>query len=658
MDRTERGKTVRRRAGARLRRLRERSRERLEGRVSPRDSDLFELRLERWLPDLIEGLALPYGDEVIDPILDQLLEILCDRYRLRPEELKRLDLERGLRPDWFQGPSMIGYVCYTDRFAGTLRGVADRLGYLSELGVTYLHLMPLLRPRPGASDGGYAVMSFREVDPRLGTMDDLEALAGELRRRGISLCIDLVINHVAREHEWARKARGGDPRYQRYFWMYPDRTEPERWEATLPEIFPDFSPGNFSFDAESGRWIWTTFNDFQWDLRWENPAVLLELADLILELANRGVEVFRLDAVAFIWKRLGTSCQNQPEVHALVRVLRAAARIAAPAIIFKAEAIVAPQDLIFYLGRDRHFGKVSDLAYHNSLMVQIWSSLASRDTRLMTGALARFPEKPASCAWATYIRCHDDIGWAVADEDAAAVGWEGPAHRRFLADYYGGAFAGSHARGADFQINPRTGDRRTSGSAASLAGLELALELDDPLLIRRSIERLLLAHAVILSWDGIPLLYMGDELGLINDRSYLDDPELAGDNRWMHRPRMPWDRAARRRRAGTVEQRVFDGLRELIRARRTTPQLGAAARVEVLRGANPHVLIHARPHPLGDLVALHNFSEHPQIVSAEPIWDRRIFRPADRITGARIDVSDGWLRLGTYAKLWLVDRDR
>jgi amylosucrase len=635
--------------------LRARSLELLGEAVAPRDRDLLELRIERWLPDLIEGLSLPYGHgpELVK-ILERLLAIICARYAARSEELKRLDLARQLRPDWFQDQATIGYVCYADRFAGSLRGVTERLDYLSELGVTYLHLMPLLQPRPGENDGGYAVSDFRAVDPRLGNMDDLEALTTSLRARGISLCIDLVINHVAREHWWARKARAGDPRYQRYFRTYPDREEPDRWEASLPEVFPDFSPGNFTFDPESGRWIWTTFNDFQWDLRWENPEILLEFADLILDLANRGVEVFRLDAVAFIWKRLGTDCQNQPEVHALIQALRAVARIAAPAIIFKAEAIVAPHDLISYLGWGRRFGRISDLAYHNSLMVQIWSSLATRDTRLMTCALGRFPTKPSTTAWATYVRCHDDIGWAVADEDAASVGWEGPAHRRFLADFYEGSFPGSHARGADFQTNPKTGDRRTSGSAASLAGLELAQELNDPILRRRAIERLLLAYSLILSWDGIPLIYMGDELALLNDRGYLERLELSGDNRWMHRPEMPWDRAALRHIEESVEAQVYGELVRMIKARKATPQLHASSPVEVIEQANPRIFVHVRPHPLGDLVAIHSFSEHPQVISSEVIWQRGIFRPTDRISGRIFDAGDGWLRLDPYARLWLV----
>ncbi len=416
---------------------------------------------------------------------------------------------------------MIGYVAYADRFAGTLSGVAEKLPYLEELGVKYLHLMPLLKPRSGENDGGYAVEDYRAVRGDLGSMADLRSLAGQLRGRGISLELDLVMNHVAREHAWAVKARAGDAKYRDYFLMFPHREMPDAYERSLPEIFPDFAPGNFTWDEDAQSWVWTTFNSYQWDLNWANPDVFLEFAELILYLANQGVEIFRLDAIAFIWKRLGTDSQNQPEVHDLTRALRACARIVAPAAAFKAEAIVSPGDLIAYLGKRDHHGKVSDMAYHNSLMVQLWSSLASRNTRLFEQALSAFPPKPTNTTWGMYVRCHDDIGWAISDHDAGMAGTVGWGHRAFLSDFYSGEAPGSFARGAVFQANPRTGDRRISGSAASLAGLEAAQTEEETDL---ALRRLRLLHAVVLGYGGVPLLYMGDELALTNDYSYQEYP--------------------------------------------------------------------------------------------------------------------------------------
>ncbi|WP_345713989.1 alpha-amylase family protein, partial [Kineococcus glutinatus] len=527
----------------------------------------------------------------------------------RDAELARLDTARELRPDWFQDPGLLGYAAYTERFAGDLRAVAGRIGYLRELGVGYLHLMPLLLPREGDSDGGYAVADYRRVRPDLGTVEDLRELARQLRAAGISLVLDLVLNHVAREHPWAVAARAGEERYRAYFHVHPDRSVPDAFETTLPEVFPDFAPGNFTWDAQLQGWVWTTFNSFQWDVDWSNPDVFAEYADVVLFLAGLGVEVLRLDAIAFLWKRLGTSCQNQPEVHAITRALRALVRVACPATVFKAEAIVAPGDLVHYLGRGEHHGKVSDLAYHNGLMVQVWSMLASGDVRLAVRALRQLPPVPASTAWITYVRCHDDIGWAVDDADAAAVGLSGPGHRAFLSDWYTGAFPGSPARGLVFQHNPATGDRRVSGTAAALTGLQAALEEDGADAAEAAadgVARLLLAHAVVCGWGGVPVVWSGDELGLGNDHGWALEPGHGDDNRWAHRPRLPEAAVAARHTPGSVHARAFEGLARTARVRAGLAHLHASVAPEVLDPADPGVLAVLRRHPLGPFLGLYN----------------------------------------------------
>ena len=622
--------------------------------LAQRDRDLFLVRLERWFQNLIDGLGPVYGrrPDYADFVRD-LVQMLATQYVRRPEALKLLDLERDLSPDWFQRETMVGYVCYVERFAGTLRGVLERLDYLEELGVTYVHLMYVLRPRDGENDGGYAIADYLDVDRRLGTIDELELVCAALRERGMSVCVDLVLNHCADTHVWAQAAAEGDERYRDYFYTYPDRTEPDAFERSLPEVFPDFAPGNFTWVAAMRRWVWTTFNTYQWDLNWSNPAVFHEVVHIMGELANRGVEVMRMDAVAFMWKRLGTDCQNQPEVHDLLQALRACAKIATAAVAHKAEAIVSPSDLIHYFGTGRRFGKVANIAYHNSLMVQFWSALASRDTRLMTHALRSFPPTPPSIAWGCYVRCHDDIGWAVADEDAAAVGLSGHGHRHFLSDYYSGQFPGSHARGAVFQYNPATGDRRISGSFASLAGLEAALEARDEGLVQHAIERILLGHALICGFGGVPLLYMGDEIGMRNDYGYLRDSDHAADNRWLHRPAMDWDAAARRFLAGSVEQRLFEGLLAILRARKRTPQLHASYPTEVL-DVHPHLLVTLRRNPLGPMLAVFNLTEAHQTLPMAVLHEHGLVQPFDQLDQRFVDTSGEHLHVAPYQRVWLV----
>ncbi len=636
----------------------------------PARQSAFEHRLRRWGGDLIDGLgvyARP-GAAAAETLGPRVLDLVATAFATRRPALIGLDEQRLLRPDWFSSPEQIGYVCYADRFAGTLPGVGERVDYLRELGVSYLHLMPLLRSREEADDGGYAVSDYRSVRPELGTMADLAALADTLHHHGIALTLDLVLNHVAREHAWARAAIAGDPRYRRYFHLFADRELPDRYEATLPEVFPDTAPGNFTWvpeaagpDGGRGAWAWTTFHDYQWDLDWSNPDVFCELLEVILELANVGVDCLRLDAIAFLWKRLGSSCQNEPEVHQIVQALRAAVHIAAPAVIFKAEAIVAPELLPAYLGTGRHAGRVCDLAYHNSLMVQLWSALASGQARLARRALAVPPPKPVSSAWATYVRCHDDIGWAISDSDAAAAGLSGPAHRRFLADFYAGRFPGSFARGADFQVDPATGDRRTSGSLASLAGLEEGLQRlqrdGDPAGVDAALARIFLLQAATFGYGGIPLIYMGDELGLRNDHGYLDVPRLAGDNRWMHRPPMSWEAAGRRHDPTTVEGRIFSGLRHLARVRAGLASLHAAVESTPVGVGNDAVLALQRRHPAGMMLQLYNVSAAWQHVPADALARHAPAEAWEHLSGfapAAEDLPGGrGYALPPYAAWWL-----
>ena len=606
--------------------------------LPPLRREVFEARLERWLPDLRDALTPLYVDA--DEVADRLVAIAAAAFAGRDDELHRLDLRRSLEPDWFQRPGMLGYAAYADRFAGTLAGVAERTPYLTDLGVGYLHLMPLLTPRPAPNDGGYAVADFRSVRPDLGTMDDLRDLTRTLRGAGISLCLDLVLNHVAEDHEWARRARAGEQRYRDYFLVYPDRSMPDAFERTLPEVFPDLAPGSFSWDDELDGWVWTTFNRYQWDLSWANPDVLCEFADVICFLANQGVEVFRLDAIAFTWKRLGTNCQNQPEVHDLTQALRTLARIACPAVVFKAEAIVGPRDLPAYLGVGEHHGKVSDLAYHNGLMVQIWSMLASGDARLASRALQQLPAPPSTTAWITYARCHDDIGWAIDDDDAAAVGLSGFEHRQFLSDFYASEFPGSWARGLVFGENEATGDRRISGSLASLAGLEKR----DPYAVRR----ILLAHALVLGYGGLPVIWMGDELGLLNDPDWDADPDHAEDNRWVHRPTMPWPVPA-------DEHGIQAGFRHLARARAALPHLHASVPATVLDPRDPGVLLVARRHPLGAMLGAYNVRADPRHVPLDVLRDVGLdpARVVDHVSGSTPVLRDDAVQLAPYAAVWL-----
>lgn len=620
------------------------------------DPRLFDMRLRRSHDDLFGMLARLYGHRPdYAAFRDALDAALRTAWAARPDALKWLDLERDLEPDWFQRRDMAGYVFYADRFAGDFRGVAERIDYLKDLGITYVHIMPCLHPRPGDSDGGYSVMDYRSTDPRLGSMADLQALAAALRSHGMSLCIDLVLNHTAREHDWAVRARAGEARYRGYYHVFDDDAEPRAFDRTLVEVFPDTAPGNFTFDEDLNAWVWTTFNTHQWDLNWANPWVFLEMTEVMLYLANQGVDVLRFDAVAFMWKRMGTRCQSEPEVHMILHALRAASRIVAPAVIHLHEAIVGPAEMIPYLGQGEHSGKEGNLAYHNSLMVQIWSALASRDARMMAHVLdTHFPPVLPNATYATYLRCHDDIGWAVTDEDAAAGGLSGQGHRAFLSEFYEGRFPGSFARGALFQVNEATGDRRISGSCASLAGLEQALALNDPGLADMAVARILMGHALIASFGGIPLVYMGDEIALLNDWHYIDTPAHAHDSRWLHRPEMDWPAAAAAEAGGdSPAARVWHGLRHILARRAATPALHAQYPTLVCRPDDPALFAFRRAAPAAPLLCVFNVADSWRVLPEDWAAAQGVTAFRCALADAPVTPQDGKLHLPPYAALWL-----
>ncbi|MBF0470917.1 MAG: alpha-amylase family protein, partial [Gammaproteobacteria bacterium] len=501
----------------------------------------------------------------------RLVEVMARRYIERSEDLEKRDMERERNHNWFLSQEWVGMALYADGFAGNLENLQTKLSYLQELGINMMHIMPMMPCPAGASDGGYAVSDFRAIDERIGNLGQVESLVRSMHQREMLLTLDVVVNHTSREHEWAQKARQGDRHYQDYFYIFADRDIPDMFEETMPEVFPETSPGNFTWDDEMEKWVMTVFNSYQWDLNYSNPAVFIEMVDILLFWANRGVDILRLDAVAFLWKKIGTTCQNEREAHLILQLMKDCCQVTAPGVLFIAEAIVAPLEIIKYFGEDAVIAKECEIAYNASFMALLWDALATKNAKLLNQGLLSLPTKLDRATWLNYVRCHDDIGLGFDDNDIIRADYHPKSHRRFLIDYFTGKYEESGARGLPFGVNEKTGDARISGSLASLAGLESALESGDEQATDRAILKILLLHGMILSFGGIPLFYYGDEIGTLNDCSFMSDEAKAGDNRWMHRPRIDWEKAEKRHHHGSVEARIFSGLQRLIGVRKTTP---------------------------------------------------------------------------------------
>ena len=613
----------------------------------------FEGRLrEHWLR-LFKLLFRLYGSRYdFFYHVEQILTTTAEAWAKRPEDLRTLDRHRINEPDWFQSEHVVGGALYVDLFSENLNRMREHVDYFKSLGLTYLHLMPLFAVRPGDSDGGYAISNYRSVDPQLGTIDDLRLLAKDLREAGITLVLDFVFNHTADDHQWAQLAQSGNREYQEFYYIFPDRTKPDQYEQTLREIFPTVRRGNFTWHDGMQQWVWTTFNSFQWDLNYSNPAVFHAMLQEMFFIANTGVDVLRLDAVAFIWKQMGTSCENLPEAHLLIQAYNCLARIATPGLLFKSEAIVHPDEVVKYISP-----KECQISYNPTLMALLWESLATRRVSLLNQTLAHYHQLPPDTAWVNYLRCHDDIGWTFDDRDAASIGINAYDHRKFLNDFYTGQFPGSFARGVPFQENLVTGDMRISGTMASLAGLEQAIEEKDEKKRDMAIRRIMLLYGITLSIGGIPLIYLGEEWGMLNDYDFVKDPAKSGDTRWIHRPKMKWEyldhlNGGPKVKNGSIHEKVFKSIQKFIQLRKKLPAL-AGQDMTLVPTANEHVLSYLRTYDGHRLIILANFSEQPQKINGNILRTTGMGRFFEDIIEEKTYPTSEPVTLDPYQILWL-----
>jgi amylosucrase len=601
-----------------------------------------------------------YGDrEDFDTQLQSLVKTMAMQYIKRPPALKESDLARERDHNWFLSQKWVGIALYCEGYATDLKGMQSKLSHLQELGINMVHIMPICDCPEVENDGGYAVRDFRKVDETYGSLDDLDALIKNLKSRETLITLDVVVNHTSNEHAWAQKAREGDLKYQDYYYMFDDRQIPDIYEETMPEVFPEFAPGSFTWDEQAKKWVMTVFNNFQWDLNYKNPAVFIEMLDILLYWANHGVDILRLDAVAFLWKKMGSTCQNEREAHLILQLFKDCCQVTSPGVLFIAEAIVAPTEIVKYFGEDAINAKECEIAYNATLMALLWEAVATKNTTLLNKGIHSIPEKLERATWLNYIRCHDDIGWGFSDSDIIDAGFNPVLHRRFLVDYYTGNYGMSNAKGFAFGVNKKTGDARISGSLASLAGLETAIQSDNTEAINSAIKTIILLHNVILSFGGIPLLYYGDEVGTLNDDSYLSDSHKSNDNRWTHRPQLDWARMDRRKESGTIEYRLFSALKKLIAIRKEIPAFADKNNRELLHTNNPHLLAYSRfDHTVASsrILVISNFNDIEQTLDINPLREKGFFhyrQVKNLASGNELTIESDSLVIPALSFYWL-----
>ncbi len=541
---------------------------------------------------------------------------LCDRmaefYEERGEELKKLDIEREKQPDWYKKNDMLGMMFYIDNFAGNLKGVESRLDYLEKCNVNYIHLMPFLDTPKGRSDGGYAVSDFRKVQEKLGTMEDLEKLTASCHQKNMNVCMDFVMNHTSEDHEWARKARRGDGEYMSRYFFFNNRQIPDEYEKTVPQVFPTTAPGNFTWLPEIDHYVMTSFYPYQWDLNYKNPRVFNEMMYNFLYLANRGIDIIRIDAVPYIWKELGTQCRNLKQVHTIVRMMRMISEIVCPGILLLGEVVMEPEKVAPY------FGTVDKpechMLYNVTTMATTWHTVATRDVRLLKRQLDIVNHLPKEYVFLNYLRCHDDIGWGLDYATLQADGFGERSHKQYLNDYFQGYAGNSTSRGELYNADPVTGDARFCGTTASMCGIEKAGFEQDEEAMERAICLDVMLHAYMFMQSGIPVLYGGDEIGQVNDYTYKEDPDKAQDSRYIHRGAMTWQLVEKIVDERSVEGRIFRQLGRLERIRKSEKIFMTDADAWTFETGENSVLGIGRYYEGKTLLGLFNFSEYDKTI--------------------------------------------
>ena len=597
---------------------------------------IFAQRMERHHDELRWLYMELYGN-------DDMFAELCDQmkryYDERNDKLKTLDAEREAEGEWYRKRDMLGMMMYIDNFAGNIKGVQEKLPYLEKCNVNYVHLMPFLDSPKGRSDGGYAVADFRKVKPELGTMEDLSELAEKCHEKGISLCMDFVMNHTSEDHEWAVKARQGDGEYMSRYFFYADPSIPQEYEKTVPQVFPTTAPGNFTYLPELGHYVMTTFYPYQWDLNYRNPRVFNEMMYNFLYLANQGMDIIRIDAVPYIWKELGTNCRNLPQVHTIVRMMRMIGEIVCPGIVLLGEVVMEPDKVAPYFGTVEK--PECHMLYNVTTMATTWNTVATRDIRLLRKQMDIVCALPREYTFLNYLRCHDDIGWGLDYDTLKTWGMEEVPHKKYLNDYFQGKTEGSVSRGELYNEDLVTGDARFCATTASMCGVESAGFEQDEQKMDQAITKDVMLHAYMFTQSGIPMLYSGDEIGQVNDYTYKDDPEKAPDSRYIHRGKFNWDLVDNIGNKESVQGKIFQALDKLEAIRRNEAVFNTDAEVYTKDYSDQSVLWIIRRAEGEELHAVFNFSDYPKT-----IWMPEMAEYTDLLTGKKAEVTTvdlpGW----------------
>jgi maltose alpha-D-glucosyltransferase/alpha-amylase len=472
---------------------------------------------------------------------------------------------------------------------GDFPGLLTRLDHLKDLGVDCIWLLPMY-PSPFRDDG-YDIADYCAIHPQYGTLDDFRSFLGAAHGRGLRVITELVLNHTSDQHPWFKEARSSPDSPKRDYYVWSDTDDRYRGVRI---IFRDTEMSNWAWDPVSKAYYWHRFFSHQPDLNFDNPAVREEIWQVMRFWLATGVDGFRVDAVPYLVEREGTSCENLPETHEIVRELRRRMDAEFPGRMLLAEANMWPEDVRPYFGDGDGF----HMAFHFPLMPRMFMALRLEDRKPLVEIVERTPEVPASCQWGLFLRNHDELTLEMVTD----------AERDYMYEEY--------ARDPVARIN--LGIRR-----------RLAPLLDGD---RRRIE---LMNALLLSLPGSPVLYYGDEIGM-GDNVYLGDRNgvrtpmqwtggwngafSSADPERLYQPLISNPvygyQAVNVESQRRQENSLLNWMKRLIQVRRSTRAFGRG-RVEFLRPANHRVLAYVRSLDSEKVLVVNNLSGTAQAVELD-----------------------------------------
>lgn len=623
--------------------------------------------------EIKEAIIEIYGKEASEDIYANVLFQAHKAMDERSKELKDQDFER--KSTWYKNE--IIYMFYVDQFGvvsdekkNTFKDTTLMLDYLEDLGVTTLYMLPFADSP--MKDAGFDVKDPQNIRRDLGGMVEFKEFIKAAKKRGFKIKSDLVLNHFSDDHEWFKKLQAGDESYLDYFIYRYEMPKYKRYQdeklGTIAEydegdgiiskrriIFPENTETNWREVEVNNKkyYLYHTFYPFQLDINWQNPKVLYYILETISYWANLGIDIFRMDAIPYLSKDIGTNAENQPKTHAIIRLLSAYIQMTAPSSVIQVEACQSPKDILHYFGKDREIEiKIDEdtktlkrtseaqIAYHFPYMPAIWASLITGDKKYFIEAYKKTPAIPKTATWGMFLRVHDELTLEMVSPEVREVVFENLVNK-----------------GASF--------RKGFGVAGRMANF-----------LDKNPNRIEQAFSILLSLPGIPIIYYGDEVGAANNFEHAKKSALLRAKDKLNLLSVFDSRDINR---GNVAQKLFYGstkgyyefnskvykkVQNLITLRKMLPVM-SCGEFEILKTKNKSNFSYIRKNKDQQILVINNLANE-KIVAEITLPADIVFKNKGKITTLRNLVNDDdikvdislqnrtmHLRVAPYQTIWL-----